>query len=65
MRYVVKSKLYAIIIDTCHIANQYLIYDLILKSQHLLVLLYNVVLLLNVPVLYQLSSHHQVYIFIS
>lgn len=57
-----KSKLYAIIIDTCHIANQYLIYDLILKSQHLLVLLYNVVLLLNVLVLYQLSSHHQVYI---
>lgn len=58
-----KSKLYAIIIDTCHIANQYLIYDLISKSQHLLALLYNVVLLLNVLVLYQLSSHHQVYIY--
>lgn len=44
------------------VVNLYLIYDLIWKSQLLLVLLYNVVLLPNVPVLCQLSSHHQVFI---
>lgn len=47
------------------VVNPYLIYDLIWKSQLLLVLLYNDVLLRNVPVLCQLSSHHRVFYYIT